>query len=164
LGQKRYYVDLILEGEITEKRAFDLPDHWQHDRIEFIVADAMALPFREQQFSTVAAINILEKVPDPFQHLSEVNRVLAQQNALFAFSDPFSWDENVSHPDLWIGGKSQGRFAGRGLDVMQRIFSGEADIIKPALEIIDSGAVSWKIRKTENLWEHITSQFLAGQR
>ena len=164
LGQKRQTFDLIIEGQITEKRTCDLPDHWHHERIEFVVADAMALPFRDQQFSTISAFNILEKVPDPCQHLREVNRVLLEQDALFAFSDPFSWDESISHPDLWIGGKHQGLLKGRGLDVMQRLFAGEADIFKPVLEIVNSGAVSWKIRKTENLWEHITSQFLIGQR
>jgi hypothetical protein len=112
----------------------------------------------------VSSINILEKVSDPIVHLKEVNRVLVEQDAMFVFSDPFSWDETVLPPDLWIGGKNGGKYNGRGIDCMGRIFSGEDRIFDPPLEITEKGNVSWKIRKTENLWEHIKSQFLVGIR
>lgn len=156
--------DLIVEGRITERREFALDADWNNDRIEFIVADAMALPFQKQLFSTISSINVLEKVPDPLQHISEVNRVLMEKDAQFAFSDPFSWDEAVSPTELWIGGKTEGTYPGRGMNVMRRLFQGENGIINPSLEITESGTVSWKIRKTENLWEHIRSQFIVGVR
>lgn len=164
LNERRLQFDLIVEGLITEQRVCELGNDWNVDRIDFIVADAMALPFADHLFSTASSVNILEKVPDPFQHLKEVDRVLVSQNALFAFSDPFSWDETVSSPDLWIGGGPCGPFTGRGIDGMRRLFSGEKDIFNPPFSILDQGAVSWKIRKTENLWEHIRSQFLVGVR
>ena len=84
--------------------------------------------------------------------------------ALFTFSDPFSWDESVSAPELWLGGNTEGPYAGRGIEVMRRLFTGEGGLIKPSLNITQSGSISWKIRKTENLWEHITSHFLIGRR
>ena len=65
--QKRLTFDLIVEGRITEQRACDLDRDWNHERVEFIVADAMALPFADRLFSTVSSINILEKVPDPIR-------------------------------------------------------------------------------------------------
>ena len=66
---------------------------------------------------------------------------------MFIFSDPFSWDESVSTPDLWLGGKSEGEYAGRGLDVIGRLFSGKNKLIQPQLDVVEQGAVSWKIRK-----------------
>lgn len=164
LSELRLQFDLIIEGLITEQRVCELDNDWNVDRIDFIVADAMALPFADHLFSTASSVNILEKVPDPLQHLKEVDRVLASRNALFAFSDPFSWDETVSSPDLWIGGGPHGPFAGRGIDGVRRLLSGEKEIFHPPLSILDQGAVSWKIRKTENLWEHIRSQFLVSAR
>lgn len=164
LNERRLQFDLIVEGLITEQRVCELGNDWNFERIDFIVADAMALPFADHLFSTASSVNILEKVPDPFQHLKEVDRVLASRNALLAFSDPFSWDDTVSSPDLWIGGGPPGPFAGRGIDGMRRLLSGEKDIFDPPFSILDQGAVSWKIRKTENLWEHIRSQFLVGAR
>jgi hypothetical protein len=34
----------------------------------------------------------------------------------------------------------------------------------PGFDIRQTGQVLWKIRKTRHLWEHITSQFVIGQR
>jgi SAM-dependent methyltransferase len=164
LQSKRVGFDMIIEGMITERRECSLNGDWRHDRTEFIVADAMALPFRTSDFNTVCSVNILEKVPDPMGHLTEVDRVLSEETGLFIFSDPFSWDENVSPPDLWIGGSANGANPGRGAAAMRRLMSSGKSLFSPALEIVEAGDVSWKIRKTENLWEHITSQFLVGAR
>ena len=164
LKQRRLCFDLIVEGLIAEERACTLHPAWNYDRIDFIVADALALPFADHLFSTVSSLNLLEKVPDPLQHLKEVDRVLVPEDGLLAFSDPFSWDASVTNPDLWVGGRPKGPFSGRGYDCMRRIFSGDAGIFKPSLNIMESGAVPWKIRKTENLWEHITSHYLVGSR
>ena len=164
LQQRRLCFDLIVEGLIAEDRACALHPSWNYDRVDFIVADALALPFADHLFSTVSSLNILEKVPDPLRHLREANRVLAPEDGLLAFSDPFSWDASVTASDLWIGGRPDGPFSGRGIDCMRRIFSGEAGIFKPSLNIMESGAVPWKIRKTANLWEHITSHYLVGTR
>ncbi len=164
VNRKRLDFDLIIEGHLTESRRYDFNEALNFEGIEFMVADALALPFRQTQFASVAAINILEKVPDPLKHLQEVNRVMKPQAATFLFSDPFSWDEKVSSPEHWLGGNGNGRYSRRGIDTIRRIFAGEFGIFTPPLSLQDSGDVSWKIRKTENLWEHITSQFLVGHR
>ncbi len=164
LRQERLNFELILEGHLTEVRNLPFNNGWNFDRIDFIVADAQALPFADQNFATIAAINILEKVPDPLQHLAEVNRVLRQNASMFLFSDPFSWDASVSSPEQWLGGNGTGRYSARGIDTMRRFFTGEYGVFDPPLNITAQGDVSWKIRKTENLWEYITSQYLVGRR
>ena len=164
LQHKKLSFDLIVEGHITQKRSYEFSDKWVTDRVEFIVADALALPFPKCLFPTVSSINILEKVPKPVQHLTEINRVLTVKNSRFVFSDPFSWDETVSDPDLWLGGKLSGKYKGRGIDCMHRIISGEDEIFSPPMTVTEKGHISWRIRKTEHLWEHITSQYLVGTR
>ncbi|MGD9209997.1 MAG: methyltransferase domain-containing protein, partial [Desulfobacteraceae bacterium] len=164
LHKKKLDFDLIVEGHITEKRTLNFNNGWNFNNIDFIVADALALPFRQQNFSTVAAINILEKVPNPLKHLQEVNRVLQQDTSMFLFSDPFSWDATVSPPEQWLGGNGNAQYSARGINTIRRLFSGEYGIFNPPLSIKAQGDVSWKIRKTENLWEYITSQFLVGHR
>jgi SAM-dependent methyltransferase len=161
---KRLDFNLIVEGNLTEPRHYNFNADWNFDRVDFIVADALALPFRQHDFATIAAINILEKVPDPLKHLIEVNRVLRQNKSKFLFSDPFSWDAKVSPPKNWLGGNGNDRFSPRGIDTIRRLFSGEHDVFNPPFTITNAGDVSWRIRKTENLWEYITSQFLVGQR
>ena len=163
-AQMRLAFDLIMEGRITEKRACDLDPDFGFDRAEFIVADAMALPFRSRRFATVSSVNILEKVPNPLVHLTEANRVMDEKEAQFLFSDPFSWDENVNSPDLWLGGTDEGTFKGFGMDNICRLLQDPESVFSPGFTIRDVGQVLWKIRKTRNLWEHITSQFVVAQR
>jgi SAM-dependent methyltransferase len=163
LNSKRLEFDLVIEGALTESRGCSFVG-WELEGVEFIVADALALPFRSHRFATVAALNILEKVPDPLQHLREVNRMLAPEAATFLFSDPFSWDPAVSPPHTWLSGNGNGHYSRRGIDTLRRMFGGEFNVFDPPLEIIADGEVAWKIRKTAHLWEHITSQYLVGQR
>lgn len=164
LTEKRLEFDLIVEGHLTERKTCELSPAWHDDRVEFVVADAMALPFRGALFSTATSVNVLEKVPHPMQHLANINHVLKDDNAMFVFSDPFSWDEAVSHPELWMGGRTEGPFQGRGIDNVVRLMSEGGEAFHPPFQIVDQGHVNWRIRKTENLWEHITSQFVVGVR
>lgn len=158
--------ELVVEGNLTEHKHVAFDNGWHFENVDFIVADAMALPFAGRDFSGVAAINVLEKVPDPLKHLEEVNRVLRHKDATFLFSDPFSWDPAFSPPERWLGGSKNGSspYSKRGIDTIRRMFAGEFGVFDPPFEIADQGDVSWKIRKTENLWEQITSQFLVGCR
>jgi uncharacterized protein YbaR (Trm112 family) len=164
LTSKALCFDLIIAGHVTEARSSRFDADRDFSRVDFIVADALALPFRKRSFATTAAINLLEKVPDPLKHLEEVNRVLRHRSAMFLFSDPFSWDESVSPPETWLGGNSNEHYSARGIDTLRRMFAGEFGVFDPPLSITADGDVAWKIRKTENLWEHITSQYLVGRR
>ena len=164
MKEQSLHFDLILEGNITEHRVCELNPQWNYDRMEFIVADALALPFPQNIFSTASSINILEKIPHPIKHLKDVNRVLRKQDSMFVFSDPFSWDASVSAPDLWLGGRNQGPYQGRGFENMERMLTGSGGVFDPPFQVSKKGDVVWKIRKTENLWEHIRSQYLIGVR
>lgn len=164
LTKHRLQFDLVIEGNIVEPRSCEFDPYWQYDAVDFIVADALALPFPQRSFSTVASVNVLEKVPDPIQHLKDVNKVMRKEKAVFVFSDPFSWDETVLAPELWLSGRNTGKYKGRGIETIARIFRGEDGIFDPPLEICEKGNVFWKIRKTENLSEHINSQFIIGER
>ncbi len=164
LSKRTLRFDMIIEGQITEEKVCDLDSKFQFGNIEFIVADAMALPFTSHMFDTAASVNILEKVPHPGQHLKEIDRILQKKDSSFLFSDPFSWDENISDPKSWLSGLNNGEFKGRGIDNISRIMSKGEDFFEPRFTIQEKGDVLWKIRKTRNLWEYITSQFVIGKR
>ncbi len=161
---RRLEFDLIMEGQITEKRSCELDAGYGFANAEFIVADAMALPFRSSRFATASSVNILEKVPYPERHLQEANRVMDKTNARFLFSDPFSWDESVSSPDLWLGGTLDGPFKGFGMENVCHLLEDAQGPFAPGFTIEDKGQLLWKIRKTRHLWEHITSQFILAAR
>lgn len=163
-SQRRLEFDMIMEGQIMEARSCGLDPEFEFGNAEFIVADAMALPFRSHVFATTSSINILEKVPDPAQHLAEANRITNRESGRFLFSDPFSWDEAVSPPELWLGGRNEGPFRGFGMDNICRLIEDPDGVFSPGFTIREKGEVLWKIRKTRNLWEHITSQFVIANR
>ena len=156
--------DLIIEGFITEKRSCALDAAFNYDHVDFIVADALALPFPQSFFSTVTSINLLEKISSPIQHLMDINRVLSEKKSMFVFSDPFTWDESVLRPEHWLSGGLNGNGNRRGIDSINKYFLGKDGVFDPPLEVMEKGNVPWKIRKTENLWEYINSQFIVGSR
>ena len=93
-GQKA--VALRQEGLLTREETVVLPESWRTDRVEFIVGDALALPFRSTSFSALASLNIADKVPLPLKHLQEVNRVAREKDVQFVLSDPFSWSTEAA--------------------------------------------------------------------
>ncbi|MEL6061740.1 MULTISPECIES: methyltransferase domain-containing protein [unclassified Methylobacterium] len=61
-------------GDAYERReTYHFPP--EADRVDFWIADAQALPFAENTFRLVVALNVLDCVPDPARLVAEVSRV-----------------------------------------------------------------------------------------
>ena len=67
------------DGMIREAKKGEYPDN-----LKFEVADAMALPYKENSFDVVIIANALHIVPDPEKVLSEIDRVLKDKGILIA--------------------------------------------------------------------------------
>lgn len=153
------------EGLIRSERAFTLPPELDTSKLEFIVADAGALPFRSGTFDCVASLNLLDKVTGPLEHLSEASRAARRSGAQLLMSDPFSWSPAVCPPEKWIGGVTGGRFAGAGIDNLSRLLAnGDGEPAGPAWNVVRKGEVWWKIRNHRNHFELIRSQFIKAER
>ena len=50
--------------------------HWKTKRVEFILADANDLKFKDETFDAVFALEVLEHVETPFEILKDIKRVL----------------------------------------------------------------------------------------
>lgn len=150
----------ILEREVT----ISLPESWDTRRVEFIVGNAQALPFSSGAFSSLASLNLVDKLPMPLTHLKEMHRVAAQQNAQILFSDPFSWSEDVADEKNWLGGTDRGPHSGRGLKNIMSLLTNERDGWPPPWRIEDQGHIWWKIRTHANHFELIRSCFVKGVR
>lgn len=151
---------LPLEGNLRETFLLTLPEAWRSDNVEFVVADALRVPFAADTFSQVASLNLLDRVSYPLAHLFEMNRVAGRQNASFLFADPFSWSATAAPEELWLGGTTHGLYTGRGLDNVRSLLEGRGKVLTPPWEISRSGAITWKMRTHCNHHELITSQFL----
>lgn len=157
-------VDLAVEGVLTRKETITLPTEWPRDTIDFIVGDALALPFRQGSFATLASLNLIDKVPKPLQHLTELNRIAQEDRAQLLFSDPFSWSTEVAEEQDWLGGTKEGRHAGRGMDNLKTLLQDRGNYLKPAWKIDQQGEVWWKIRTHCNHFELIRSCYIKADR
>jgi uncharacterized protein YbaR (Trm112 family) len=157
-------IPLLQEGNLVKEEKLTLPAEWDTDNIEFIVGDAMALPFRNGAFSALSSLNLIDKVPVPMKHFTEMNRVAQETDAQFLFSDPFSWSEDVAQQEDWLGGKMDGNFSGRGMDNVISLLEGKKGDLLPQWKVTQQGHVWWKIRTHTNHFELIRSCFVKAER
>lgn len=162
--KRRVKVAIQQEGRITREETIFLPQNWDSNKVEFIVADAEALPFRSRTFSSLASLNLIDKVSHPIQHLREMNRIAKEQDAQFLFSDPFSWSTDIANEADWLGGTNIGPYSGRGIDNVAAILKGEKDGLLPEWRIEKQDHIWWKLRNHPNHFELIRSCYIKAVR
>ena len=89
LYERRLDFSLKQEGHLFEQCTIHLPGAWDVSRIEFIMADAQAIPFRSHLFSLVASLNLVDKLPKPLHHLTEMNRTASEERGPVPHFRPF---------------------------------------------------------------------------
>jgi SAM-dependent methyltransferase/uncharacterized protein YbaR (Trm112 family) len=161
---RRKTFNLVDEGLLTREVNIQLPVDWDMGKVEFILGDAQALPFRKGTFSSLASLNLIDKVPSPMKHLTEMNRAARDLGAQLLFSDPFSWSREAARENEWLGGKSTGAYAGRGMENIVALLRGDKGGISPKWQIEQQGHVWWKIRTHCNHFELIRSCFVKAER
>jgi SAM-dependent methyltransferase len=160
MRERSLVVSLKDEGLLRREVTIRLPEEWRSDKVEFVVADALALPFRKKTFALFSSLNLVDKIPSPLRHLQEMNRVTRDRNAQFLLSDPFSWSTEVAPVDEWMGGKAEGRYAGKGLANIAALLSDGGSELVPAWQVGELGDVWWKIRTHSNHFELIRSCYI----
>lgn len=93
---KRMVATDYSEGMIREAKKGDCPP-----QLTFEIADAMALPYRENAFDVVVIANALHLLPSPETALSEIDRVLRPGGLLIAPN--FVEHEKSAAGRLWNG-------------------------------------------------------------
>lgn len=162
--EKSLGFSLPLEGNLVEDFRVTLPDSWRTDNVEFIVADALRIPFAANTFSQISSMNLLDRVSYPLAHLYEMNRIARNKEAAFLFADPFSWSTTSTPEEAWLGGKSTGPYKGRGIDNVRNILEGKGNVLIPPWRITNSGSIDWQMRTHINHYEVINSQYLVACR
>lgn len=162
--ERQLTFSLPREGNLREEFRLALPDPWRTDGVEFVMADALAIPFARETFARTASLNLVDRVSYPLAHLYEMNRVARQRNASFLLSDPFSWSTANTPEEKWLGGTESGPYPGRGMDNVRALLEGRDTIIAPPWSVIREGSVWWKIRSHRNHFELIRSEFLVAER
>lgn len=152
------------EGMLRSEATITLPPTWRRDRVEFVVANALALPFSRKSIAVFSSLNLVDKVPSPLAHLREMNRVTRDRQAQFLLSDPFSWSTEAAPAAEWLGGTGEGRFAGKGLANIAALLGDQQGELAPTWSVGDPGSVWWTIRTHSNHYELIRSCFVHASR
>lgn len=97
---------LAYHGEMLQllKEKFARNDeHLPLDRLEFLVADAQDLPFRDNWFNFCFSQNAFEHIPDPERALRELIRVTQPGGLVYLMFDPLWTADSGSHFLHYIG-------------------------------------------------------------
>jgi SAM-dependent methyltransferase/uncharacterized protein YbaR (Trm112 family) len=153
--------EVASEGELCETRTVRLPAGVPRERVEFLVADALALPFPAGLFGTTASLNLLDRVPLPRLHLSELSRVSARRAATLLLADPWSWSAGPALPEEWLGGRRSGPGVGHGRENVPRLLELTG---RPPWRMTGSGRIGWTLRHHRNHFELIYSDYFLASR
>jgi len=115
-------VSIAVEGDLTEAFTLRLPSHSRPNRIAFQHCDAMNLPADLQPFDFALLANLIDRLPDPARCLAEIHRFIAPGGFL-AITSPYTWLEEYTPKDNWLGGFYRNGQAVRAADTLQRILS-----------------------------------------
>ncbi len=99
--------EYMIEGERTESAEARVPDGVDASRVAFRCGDAMALPANLGAFDVVLGANLLCRLPDPRVFLARLPSLVKPGGQLL-LATPFSWLEEFTSRDKWIGGREGG--------------------------------------------------------
>lgn len=102
----------IMTTPVTENIALALPETrlktnpgtlagWGLENCVFAAADAQRLPLQARSVDVMVCSNLLHRVPDPQQVLSEIERA-TRQGSVVLISNSYDWSEEFSEPKHWF--------------------------------------------------------------
>ena len=102
----RLETDLVVEGLIREPFVAEVPAGIDRERVNFSVADATDLPSTLGNFDVVLAANLICRLADPDKFLTRTASLVKPGGQLL-LTTPFTWLEDFTPLNRWIGGFDQ---------------------------------------------------------
>ena len=120
-SQGHHSASRLLEGIITAPFEAIVASGIDRTRVSFSVQDATNLPEGMGPFDVVLAANLICRLPSPDAFLSRLTGLVKPGGQLLV-TTPFTWLEEYTPRDRWIGGIDQDR---RSEEELSRRLSGE---------------------------------------
>lgn len=95
------------EGERSTPFTAIVPEEIERDRVAFSVQDATALPQSFGPFDVLLAANLICRLPDPDAFLKRLPGLVKPGGQLL-LTTPFTWLEEFTPREHWIGGRTEG--------------------------------------------------------
>jgi putative 4-mercaptohistidine N1-methyltranferase len=119
----RATVEQVVEGEITRRAELQRPDV-ESRRLSFEVGDAMNLRDGLGAFDVVLAANLICRLPEPMKFLERLPGLVKSGGQLL-LTTPFTWLEEFTPRENWLGGRSDGK---RSFAALQEILAPDFDL------------------------------------
>jgi putative 4-mercaptohistidine N1-methyltranferase len=147
------------QGDITTKLVATRPPAALASRIRFMEADACRLPTDLKNFDAVLMANLLCRLPDPRASLESMGglRSVVAPGGLLAIVSPYSWLEQYTRRDSWLGGKLVEGRPVSSADEIKKILGRE-------FELIEEDNLPLLIREHERKYQYIVSHLMIWQR
>lgn len=142
------------EGKLTSYQELKLSDYnldMVCDKVSFYQADACNLKVNFTAYDLVFAGNLIDRLYDPFKFLQDIsNRI--NKNGLLVLSSPYTWLEEFTPAEKWLGGYRKDGEAFTTLDGLKESLSED-------FELLDEPAdVPFVIRETSRKYQHTIAQ------
>ena len=151
-------------GVVYDRRSFDMAGE-AADRIDFWVADVLALPFADAPFGLVAATNLIDCIAAPAA-LPGVAADLLRPGGGAVFTTPYDWSPSATAVEGWIGGHSQrGSLQGASEPLMTALLTpGAHPQSVEGLQLVgEHPGVSWQLRLHDRAAMHYAVHVLAAR-
>ncbi len=102
------------EGRIRLRSTAAVPEDIDGSRVRFQTGDAMALPESLGSFDLVIACNLICRLPRPLDFLKRLP-TLVKPGGQLVLTTPFTWLEQYTPPENWLGGTEQAEDSFNGL-------------------------------------------------
>jgi 5-histidylcysteine sulfoxide synthase/putative 4-mercaptohistidine N1-methyltranferase len=160
--RSRGYIKYVLpdEGELVsyhERRLADFGLDGNEDAIEFLQADACNLKPLYTDYDLVFAGNLLDRLYGPAKFLRSIGGRI-RPGGLLVLASPYTWLEEHTERDEWIGGFKRDGENVTTLDGLDQILGSEFERLGEPRQI------EFVIRETKRKFQHTVSELTVWER
>ncbi len=133
-------------GMVYDRRDFAVPLPGA-ERVDFWLADALALPLQPESVGYVQALNLLDCVSAPWMLLGSMAAVL-RPGGRALICTPYDWATSATPLEGWLGGHSQrGPEAGSAEPALRALLDPASPRYQGGgLRVIGEGEADWRVR------------------
>jgi putative 4-mercaptohistidine N1-methyltranferase len=135
----RYAFEYVEEGDLRRPAWAEVPPAIDRTRVRFRVGDAQSPDPALGTFDVILLANLLDRLPDPGQCLRQLP-ALARPGAQLIVTSPYTWMEDYTAREKWLGGYLDG-------DTTVRTFDGLKRFLNPAFELVERRDLPLLIRE-----------------
>ncbi len=120
--ERRLTYEHVEEGRLKNRALAEVPEAIDRRRVSFETGDACRLRDGLGTFDAALLINLIDRLPDPVACLDRLPALLAPGGQLVVAS-PYTWLEEYTAFDRWLGGYEANGQAVRGFEALCAILA-----------------------------------------